>query len=140
MPLWPLPLQSCPRLSTPPTLTAAATTSAASTFQIAIFVTVFIDVEKAIIWASRSGNRVLVGVARDKPCSLRSHPARGVGGNELQLGRVRGLCLLFSLHPHVREQRQHFLPTEGRSGLGVPVRHGSERHAQHVGCWLLPQN
>lgn len=53
---------SFPFLPTPPLLTDA-TTAAASTSQIAIFVIEPIDVEKAIIWASRSGNGVLVEVA-----------------------------------------------------------------------------
>ena len=34
--------------------------------------------------------------ARDKPCSVRAHQAKGVGGNEFQLRRARGLCWLFS--------------------------------------------
>lgn len=75
-----LHLTSSPILSTSPTLTATATTTAASTFWIAIFVTVPTDVEKAIIWASRSGNRVLVEVGQRQALFRESSPSQGCRG------------------------------------------------------------
>lgn len=101
-------------------------TTAASTLQIAIFVTVSIDVEKAIIWASRSGNRVLVEVGQRRALFLeRSHPAEGVGGNEFQRGRVGGLCWLFYLHLLCRllcfVAKTTLPPDRGCPGLKLPV-------------------
>jgi len=77
---------------------SSPTTTAASTFWIAIFVTVSIDVEKAIIWASKSGNRVLAEVGRRQALYCAAHSAKGIGGNEFQLGRAGGRCWLFSRH------------------------------------------
>lgn len=93
----PLLLLSFPFLSTPPTLTAAATTTTASTFQIAIFVTVSIDVEKAIIWASRSGNRVLVEVGHRQALFLESSPSRGCRGQWVPMRESRrSMLAIFS--------------------------------------------
>lgn len=47
-------------------------------------------VDLEIEYSSRSGG--------DKPCSERTHPARGTGSNEFQRQRARGLCRLFSRH------------------------------------------
>lgn len=88
-----LPLLASLVLSSP--LLAAATT-AASTSWIAIFVTVSTDVEKAIIWASRSGNRVLVEVGQRQALYCAAHPAKCARGNEFQLRRAGGRCWLFS--------------------------------------------
>ncbi|CAB1431778.1 unnamed protein product [Pleuronectes platessa] len=40
--------------------------------------------------------------ARDKPCSVRAHQAKGAGGNEFQLGRARAnvFSRLSQTHPH----------------------------------------
>lgn len=59
-------------LSTPP-----AFATSASTYWIAIFATELIDVEKAIIWASRSGNRVLVEVGRRQAVFWENSPSPG---------------------------------------------------------------
>lgn len=92
-----LHLLSFPFLSTPPTLTAAATTTAASTFWIAIFVTVPIDVEKAIIWASRSGNRVLVEVGRRLALFRENSPSQGCRGQWVPAWESwRSLLAIFS--------------------------------------------
>lgn len=73
----------------------AATTSAASTFWIAIFVSVPIDVEKAIIWASKSGNRVLTEVGQRQALYSAALLVKVLGGNEFRLGRAGGRCWLF---------------------------------------------
>lgn len=59
-------------LSTPP-----AFATSASTYWIAIFATELIDVEKAIIRASRSGNRVLVEVGRRQAVFWENSPSPG---------------------------------------------------------------
>lgn len=145
LPLLSSPLLSFPRLATPPTLTAAATTSAASTFQIAIFVTVFIDVEKAIIWASRSGNRVLVGVGQRQSLFLEISPSQGCRGQWVPTWESqRSLLAVFStstLEPVVftsKDNTSRWL--RAVQALGSLYCSSSERHAQHVGCWLLPEN
>lgn len=145
--LQPLLLLSFPLLSTPPTLTvtAATATAAASTFQIAIFVTVSIDVEKAIIWASRSGNRVLVEVGQRWALFLEISPSRGCRGQWVPTWESRRSLLAvlstFTLGPVVfggKDNTSRWLRAVQalRSLYGC----GSVRHAQHVRCWLLPEN
>lgn len=57
--------------------------TAAPTFQIAIFVTVSTGVEKAIIWASRFGNEVLVEVSQRQVAFLEI-PVKAIGANDFQ--------------------------------------------------------
>lgn len=100
-----LHLSSFSILSTPPTLTATATTTAASTFWIAIFVTVLADVEKAIIWASRSGNRVLVEVGQRQALFRESSPSQGCRGQWVptweSLRSLLAIFVTFTLGPVV---------------------------------------
>lgn len=74
-----------------PSLLTAATTAntAAATFQIAIFVTVSTEVEKAIIWASRFGNRVLVEVSQRQSVFLGISPSQGGRGQWVPIGDVK---------------------------------------------------
>lgn len=143
--LQPLLLLSFPLLSTPPTLTAAATTTAASTFQIAIFVTVSIDVEKAIIWASRSGNRVLVEVGQRQALFLEISPSQGCRGQWVPTWESRRSLLAifstFTLGPVVfgsKDNTSRWL--RAVQALRCLYRYGSVRHVQHVRRRLLPEN
>ena len=107
-----LPSKALPQ---PPLFAFHLLTAAAPTFRIAIFVTVPTDVEKPIIWASRSGNRVLARVGHRQGPLPESSPIRGVGGNEFQLGGSR------------RSPMAYFsaLPPGARAKTTLPISWGS---------------
>lgn len=64
-------------------------------FWIAVFVTASTDVEKAIMWASKSGNRVFGKVSQRQAFYCEAHPAQGLRDNDFHLGGTRGRCWLF---------------------------------------------
>lgn len=73
-------------LSSSPFLLSVSTATSSSTSWTAIFVTVSIDVEKAIIWASKSGNRVLAEVGHWQDFYCAAQP-RVLGAMSSNLGQ-----------------------------------------------------
>lgn len=81
-------------------LLAVTTITTAPTSWIAIFVTVSTGVEKAIIWATKSGNRVLAEVDQRQDLYSATLSAKGLGGNEFHLGGTQIVAAGYFLNIH----------------------------------------